>query len=109
VSATERHKAVARWHTKNAEEVSRSLQRSFAALATPVLSFRPKVVNAWFVALHTLLAQAARPLAGGSPLLVRGEIQELQFQHFFVALWKAGQSKLKTLHPRSTRAPPALH
>jgi hypothetical protein len=57
-------------------------------------------VNGWFVALHAPLAQAARPLAGGSPSVVHGQIQEPQFRLFFGALGQAGQNKPNTPHPR---------
>jgi hypothetical protein len=100
VRASVRNEAVARWHTKNAEEFSPNVQRCAAALATRVLSFRPKVANAWSIALHAPLAQAARPLAGGSPSVVQGEIQERQFQRVFVELWQAGQNRPNALHPR---------
>jgi hypothetical protein len=99
--ATERHETVARWHTKNAEEFLSKVSRFGAAVVTQGLSLRATVVNAWFVALHALLAQAVRPLAGGSPSVARSEIQEPQFQRFFVALWQAGQNKPNTLHTRS--------
>ena len=70
-SATERHKAAFRWRASYAEELSVNFQSGFTAMKTQVSSFHPAVVNAKFVAPHAPLAQAARPLAGGSPITVR--------------------------------------
>ena len=90
-SATERHNAAARWHANYAGEFSLNFRRSFAAMAARVLSFRPKVVNAWLVALHALLAQAARPLAGCSPVVAL--YQGHQYARFFPALRLSGRMR----------------